>query len=225
MVGRRGARVLIQAYRLPDGRLTAGICGFTRPIEGNEALIDYVKSFEGPATQTRLIGSIRMSNGHEFEPVEGRPVTIIGPRTFTVSTDVNGDFVVSDLPPGTYRVEPDIRPAPWQRPVQFTWQATDAYACEEAKFIAPPDGRISGTVVNLDGRAMTGVLVPLRPVDEKDAASGSRGTRARLTDEAGRFEFDELPPGSYVIGNVSIEQTITLRPGEHLNIGPLKQRH
>jgi hypothetical protein len=148
-----GIRYLVDGYRTRDGSISTSICSRTRPISGNEQLLDYVKSFGGDPTQTRLIGSVMAisewkTHEPEIAPLVNRRVTISGPREVSVTTDADGQFSVMNLPPGTYRVSADIRRSDGYRDEEFTWAPSDQYACAEVRFIEAPGGAISGTIVD-----------------------------------------------------------------------------
>jgi protocatechuate 3,4-dioxygenase beta subunit len=74
--------------------------------------------------------------------------------------------------------------------------------------VEAPDGKISGRVVDGDDEALTDVFVEvLREPEEGPPGSAlrdmrwsmDRGLRPRMTDLDGRFEFGELPDGTYTL--------------------------
>jgi hypothetical protein len=153
--------------------VSTGICSMTRPLAGNELLLDYVKSLNGSPSQRRIIGRIntistRSTQERDWRPVANRRVVISGPQDFTVTTGADGQFVVLNLPPGKYRVSADIRRPSWYRDEEFTWTPTDEYACAEVNFIETPDGKVSGVIVDDDGKPIAGAFIYLRPADPDD---------------------------------------------------------
>jgi hypothetical protein len=153
-----GMRYLIDGYRTRDGSISTSICSRTRPLAGNELLLDYVESFSGPPTQRRIIGRIistRSTQEREWTPVANRRVTISGPQDFTVTTGADGQFVVLNLPPGKYRVSADVRRSSWYHDEEFAWTPTDEYACAEVNFIEAPDGKGPGIIVERLDEALT----------------------------------------------------------------------
>ena len=223
-----GTRYIVDGYRAPDGNIKTGICSMTRPIAGNEALLDYVNSFSGPPTERRIIGTIHMSSAwktyeHERVPVVNRRVTISGPQEFTVTTGADGQFEVLNLPPGTYRVSADIRRTDWYRDEEFTWTPGDEYACAEVNFLETPDGRVSGVIVDDDDQPIGEAFIYLRPADQFAVETRHEGGLGQSADGNGRFLFADLPPGKYHIGDAPYRKTITLGLGESVDVGKIRR--
>ena len=236
-----GTRYLIDAYRLKDGRLSTGICGGTRAIEGNEGVLDYLKSLSGPLTQTRVWGQVlTFSAWKTFEPetapVANKLVTISGPTPLTLTTDAQGRFAATNLLPGTYKVTADIRPSAWPSEIDFTFAPNDPYACAEVMFIEAPSGRITGTIVDDKGKPLSGVFVQLKFPNQADRTTRGWAGAGSVTGEQGIFEFDNLPPGDYLVGlgigsgpatyarTPSGNTTIALTAGQSVTLLPLIPR-
>ena len=80
---------------------------------------------------------------------------------------------------------------------------------------AQVSGKIEGTVVDGEGKALAGVKV--------EAAEAATGTRSTTTDKAGRYRFALVQPGEYKVtftlpshadvqkyGNVRLSGTLTI---------------
>jgi hypothetical protein len=75
----------------------------------------------------------------------------------------------------------------------------DVRGCSEANFVVQPDGRISGRVLDADGRPVPALSVEILTASAVTNPRFSSSERVR-TDAAGAFEFSKLAPGSYALG-------------------------
>jgi hypothetical protein len=233
---------LIQAYRDKEGQLATSICSQTRVIADDDPVLDYLKSLAGPPTQRRVWGQVlTVTAWNTFEretgPVSNRRVTITGPKRIELTTDSAGHFAAADLPPGRYRVTADITPSQyWPSEEEFLWEPNEQFACAEVTFIEPPGGKISGTIVDGSKKPMAGVFVSLGLADQPDAARRGSAGSGTETNEDGRYEFSELPPGRYRVGidvnygpatmarGPSGEWPIVVRPFQTIELPPITPR-
>jgi len=142
---------------------------------------------------------------------EGLPgvTVVLTPTGRSAVTDVDGDYVLAPLPPGTYEVRvTDLPPgAVCQDDRQET--AVGAEGLVRADFECFVAASIVGAAT-LDGDPFDGLAVTLS--GEEDGAAES--------DAAGEFAFGGLPPGSYVVtpqppaGIVCTPASGTLEVGE-----------
>jgi hypothetical protein len=73
------------------------------------------------------------------------------------------------------------------------------YACAELDFVAPIKSAISGVILDEGGRPVSGAFVQLGLADQLDRSRGTAGAGI-ATDPNGRYRFDHLPPGRYLVG-------------------------
>lgn len=203
-----GTRYLIVATRLPGGQLAVTKCGLTRPLSDRDELLDYIRTLDGPPAQTRMWGAIMMpvrwvDFSQDFGPVPAARVTVTGPATRSVTTGPDGRYVFADLPHGLYTVNvelpralPQLDPIP---PWSFTLDNDTAHACVVSGAVAPVRSAISGVIVDDDARPLSGVFVQLGLADQLDRSRGSAGAGTQ-SDADGRYRFEHLPPGRYLVG-------------------------
>ena len=75
----------------------------------------------------------------------------------------------------------------------------DPRGCSEVNFTVRPDGRISGRVLDHEGRSLPALSVEIIDAGAPDRPYFSGGERVR-TDASGTFEFSRLAPGAYAVG-------------------------
>lgn len=78
------------------------------------------------------------------------------------------------------------------------WLAIAFLFCTAGAVVAQPAGvRIGGSVVDQLGHVLPGVTVTLEPAGTLDARAGVLATTT--TDVLGRFAFENIAPGAYVV--------------------------
>ena len=135
----------------------------------------------------------------DYGPLEGVTVSVRG-VTFVreVVTDARGRFEIPSLPPGqatTTVIAPfgfDVRRL--EREIQIRDRG-----CSEVDFDISQVARASGTVVDVAGRPVAGLEVEAVAA-ELAGFDPPPYQQPVKTDARGAFEFDDLPPGSYVFG-------------------------
>ena len=205
---RVGTRYLVVATRRPDGRLTVSRCGLTQPLADAEGFAAYAKDLQGPATNTRVWGRVTHATrwadfAREYAPVPRARVTVSGPAQRTAMTDANGRYAFSGLPPGAYTLTADVSgtalPLGRARPIDFSLDAGRPHACAALDFLAPIASAITGEVVDPAGAPVAGVVVSLLLGDQTDFSRGEAGG-GFTTGADGRYRFEDLPPGRYLVG-------------------------
>jgi hypothetical protein len=100
-----GERYLIYADRNPSGVWGAGACSRTRPIAEASEDLEFLQNLPLEGSGGRLYGSILERDSSIFAPVKGAFVTIEGKgQSYTITTDINGEYELSGVPIGEYRV-------------------------------------------------------------------------------------------------------------------------
>jgi hypothetical protein len=201
-----GHRYLVVAHRGTDGRLAVYACGETRPIESAATQLEYLRTLNGPSTQTRAWGVVRRTTQLPWvqfspTPVAGARVTLRGPVQASTTTDAEGRFTISGLPRGSYDVEAVMTAGGTSQlrswPGHFDWKPADTFACAVVDLAIPTAGRISGTMMNDFGEPVHNATALLHAVDPTTKMPGALLSGIN-TDQQGRYAFSELPPGTYM---------------------------
>jgi hypothetical protein len=246
-----GVRYLIVARRSADGRLTVSQCSLTRPAAEAAGLLDYARTLDGDPSQTLVWGQVRMpvawsDSVRDYQPIPAARVSVSGAASHTLATDGDGRFRIAGLPYGEYALTvewPDDRPylsaAP---PIELVLDEDVPYACQEIGVLAPIDSSISGVVLDQAGQPAAGVFVQLGLADQTDLSRGRAGM-GFTTGPDGRYRFDDLPPGRYLVGlhvptargdggDAAVRPTeprpepavVSLALGQHLTLPPIRSR-
>ena len=238
---RRGERYLIVAYRRPqDGRLDASICSLTRPLADAKGLIDYIESLDVPADGARVWGRVEVGTRYIDinSPLRGAKVTIRGQVERTTTSDAEGNYDFTRLPPGRYTVAATLPP---ERkgfiPIPAKEIAVElARGCAIVDFFAKNDGRIRGRVIGPGGAPIPNLLVELQPLPYRRQPGEYRAP----TDAEGRYEFPDVSEGRYRVGinflagpnvrqpyaitsakSINGDDFVDVSPGEHVTLSPL----
>lgn len=202
----RGQRYLVYAYGASQDSLGTNICTRTRLLEHADEDLAFLRNLPRKGIGARIYGSVAAalkdpkSNGSRTaKPLDGVIVKIEGPRhTFEAVTDGNGQYEVSGIPAGKYKVYavvPDYyrQDEYWERNIELNDRG-----CARENFVAQNDSRITGHVFKPDGTALAKANVELMPV-ELETIQRLRGDET-WADEKGKYELEEIPPGRYLLG-------------------------
>jgi hypothetical protein len=157
----------------------------------------------------RVEGEVRLST----QPVRARLVFFneAGGEPTTLNSDDNGFFQ------GLLPVTPDAQKTVWtvearaaHPPISRRLTGISVLSAGETHAwldLTLPIFAVHGTAVSENGQLQSGVAVTF-----EDTSSGARTSTA--TDDAGGFEFDDLPPGKYTAVAESIDGTSDRTPFE-----------
>jgi len=119
---------------------------------------------------------------------------------YATTTDAEGDFQFSSLASGTYELSANTTNGLW---TQDGSVHVKPHSCSSVYFPLHVDGRISGQILDAEGKPAAVQRVEIIP--ESD---GSLGSLSRFTDEQGRYDFRGLAAGRYLIG-INIDENVT----------------
>jgi hypothetical protein len=194
-----GEQYLIYAYRDQQKKemLSTSICARTRPIRNADDDLEYIQGLSKASPGGWVFGEVFKSGWTQERPlpVEGVKVTVEGQgKSLILATDGDGKFHASSLPEGSYKV----RVAP---PEGFSDRSNESEVnvadrgCATVRFWLTVDGRVSGRVLDAEGRPLSDSYVMLRSAEAEKRYSGfSDGVTA---DDEGRYEIRQVPPGQY----------------------------
>jgi hypothetical protein len=204
---RVGERYVVYARRRPDGTLSTGICSRTRPASEAAEDLAYFASLPASGAGARVFGEIKhwehdaaARQSVQHGSLADVQVLARGPRgTFSAMTDPAGKYTISGLPVGSYEIEVVPPPLFSPRYLRRTIEFSDTRACYVADFALHYNGRISGVLQQNDGRPVAGQRLEVLAAD-RPGEPGSIYPPNAVTDSAGRFELEDIPPGRYLIG-------------------------
>jgi hypothetical protein len=195
-----GGQYLVYAYRNDSNILSTGICSRTRPASEAAEDLAYFRELPTAEPGGTISGEVRFRHstkgkGAALAPVKEVKIFIVGAeKKYEVLTDDQGNFKVSGVTPGLYKVKVELPEGTSIHSPEREVRISDK-GCAQAAFWLEPDTRITGRVLDSQGLPASDVLIELVPV------KGERGypSYAR-TDKAGRYEITLVPPGRYLLG-------------------------
>src|SRR6266481_3252850 len=203
---RRGQRYLVYAYGESLETLGTNICTRTGLLANAQEDLEFLRNLPRKGTGARIHGSVaaalkdpKSSDWRTPKPLEGVMVKIEGQqRTFDAVTDSKGEYELTGLSAGRYKVHavvPDYyrQDQNWIRDVKLNDRG-----CAHEDFFAQNDSGITGHVFRPDGTALAKANVELMPV-ERESIQRLSGDET-WADEKGEYELGEIPPGRYLLG-------------------------
>ena len=209
-----GQSYLVYAWRDDEGRYHTGQCTRTQRLDRAADDISLLRQMRKGEVISRTFGrAYRMQmkvKGSFMDYQDAGPVggIVIAARgdgvTREVKTDANGRFAFKGLPPGRYEIE-----ARWPTGLRSMFatkpKIVDVGACGAGDifFAGVADAPLSGTVRTPDGKAVgkdvNVALVKSDPAKATMTGPVEHSTKT-FTDADGRWKFDGLPQGRYLVG-------------------------
>jgi uncharacterized GH25 family protein/protocatechuate 3,4-dioxygenase beta subunit len=119
---------------------------------------------------------------------ESRSFVFNANKKFSASSDGEGKFTISGIPPGPLALH--ATSDEWAAPAPLPFDLAPGQKLENVQLVLRTPGRILGLVLDRQGRTDGG-----RPISLSGGASGS--WQQTTSDANGRFSFDKLSPGDY----------------------------
>ena len=205
-----GRTYIVYAHRnAATGQLGAGICSRTGPIERASEDLAYLRGpFSGPAdlgvirgTVTRHDPALAPDLPPRRAPFGGAEIRLEGySRAYNTMSADDGSYQFH-VPAGEYRLFATVREGvyAWPGTEGRTVWLRDTRGCGIMDIAVRADSRIAGRLVDNAGRPVSFMSVELLPESRLRATAVSATTRT-LTDERGRFQFQQLEAGSHAPG-------------------------
>ena len=200
------------------GALSTSICSRTQPLTQAQDDLDLIHAVIKGQPLARIFGTVHeylsklgdYENGAQYKPKSGltiRAEAISG--KFETVTDADGRFRLDRLQPGKHKVTLVLPPTygmkySWEKN-EFEAQVTQGCWGTEVDFTLQTNGRIRGRVYDAQGNPV-GEQVQVSIVTSQSSRNSMDMLESRdeYTDKQGRYEFDGVPPGSYLLGiNIS----------------------
>jgi protocatechuate 3,4-dioxygenase beta subunit len=209
--------VYAQEYPKGGGKLHTNICFRTQKYSESSPDIAYARSLATAARDAVIFGAVthvREGEGYDSRvPLANVRVIITGQgKQVEVTTDDEGRYKTPSVPPGEYTVKAE----PPQGMSESEQKVTVVdRGCAEVSFWPRWDGRLSGTVLDADGRPATGVRIYLVNAEKRGVDRANYGE----SDENSKYELKWIQPGRYrvVLGHIGLNasqpKTIFYHPG------------
>lgn len=199
-----GQRYLVYAKQRDDGWLYTSVCNGTKPLAGAAADLSFIRGLANAPDVAAIYGQIQYS-GRNFkdgsyrgDPASGLTVQVEGEGVRReVLTDFRGNFAVEGLPPGSYSVKP-VYPEHARGYVDTTPFSLRAQQCKELGYLPWWDGRMSGKVLDAEGKPVPSIRVWLiSPELDISKRENLMHNMWVMTKRDGTFELTDVPKGNY----------------------------
>ena len=209
---RVGESYLVYARRNEkDGRLYTGICMRTKPLAGADEDLSYIRALPRADATATIFGTVgrrnhQLKEGEQwYKPVGAAQLVVEGPGGGRVEarTDAQGNFSVSGLAPGAYKVKVKLPPGLTYHKVAEDGTVEDEAkvferGCAQVWFLFDTDTRVGGRVLDALGQPVANLKLEMRGApSESERFNTFFNTQ---TNADGGFEFQQVPPGNYWLG-------------------------
>ncbi|MEO6390774.1 MAG: carboxypeptidase regulatory-like domain-containing protein [Pyrinomonadaceae bacterium] len=209
-----GERYLIYAERGEDGKFHTSVCAGSRSLDQADEDLAYLRNLPHPGIggtiRGMVIGYNPTGGGFMIGGLPGISVRINGPgKPISLFTGADGSFELSGLKPGKYGIKIQLPDHYEQDDLIHGIKVSDR-GCARDYFVAHVNNGLTGTLVDKSGKPLANTHVEL--ISAGEHIPGWYDSDEQVdTDESGRFVFEKIPPGRYLLG-------INLRnsPGESL---------
>jgi hypothetical protein len=196
-----GKRYLVYASQNNKGGLGAFSCSRTMLLDDYaKPDLSYLRRVAGGERPTLLYGFVSRNAwdyaGHnQSEPLSALVVSVEGEgKRLALKTDASGYFETFDLPPGSYRVRTGVT-GKLRGAEEQALLITDG-GVTSANFQTTSMGSLSGRLLDREGRPAAEALIELWLAKD---VPGGRPVDSTSPKEEGRFAFDQVPAGQYVL--------------------------
>lgn len=178
----------------------------TRPLAQAAEDLAFLRGMKSADPSTgRVYGRVirrdrSLSDGSYLDPapIEGARVEVSGAGTGAArfaTSDREGFYQLTGLAPGEYSVRASLPEALADGGAQKA--QVSARGCAEVNFDTHSDGRVSGRVLDAEGRAVAELKIDLIRADGPEISLNGLWIQ---TDAEGRYELKGVPPGRYLLG-------------------------
>lgn len=204
----QGGKYVVFARQESQARLFATQCDGTRPAAAAAALLPQLRAIREGRRVASVFGILRRADpptlalpSDPADPLANIPIRLRSRYDrFSTTTGADGVYSFYDVHAGEYHFTADL-----PKGVELTHEGTvsglasftiPANACYEFNVDALPTGRIEGSVVGPDGKPL-----PLASLELYRAGtySASRSGLWTFQGSQGKFVFDHIGPGEYII--------------------------
>ena len=208
-----GKTFLVYASNADD----LGILGLntaTKPLSEADRELDFLRGLNTSDPGARIFGKVSfiaksvLKKDYEqpftsaivqIQPSEGEK------KLRETRTDLEGRYEIEGLSPGQYRIGV-VLPEGSNLYTDDNYLQVNDKGCSKANLEVKTANKVSGKVLDMDGKPVAKVPLELIPDDyEKPAFDVYNGAEVTSSNEDGSFTFSNVPPGKY---NLAINYTI-----------------
>lgn len=193
----------------PDDLWEVAFCGRSSTVAKAREDLLYLDNRKNARGRTRVSGKYLTASESDLV-VADKKIRILGDdeKVYETTTDDLGVFEIYDLPPGNYRLETEVpagwrivgswprstNKAVWKRStVELIHFVLEAQKHASINVLFQPSSSVEGTIVGPNGNP----LIACAHLWTPEQMSG--GSLVACSDVNGRFRFEYVPAGSYVL--------------------------
>lgn len=197
---RETQQYLVYAYLSEqDQKLHTSICTRTKLISAADKDLTYIRGLSkakpGAMISGEVVKNLRNDTDVRNQPLAGIKVIVEGEKKFEAVTDDKGQYRLDQLPEGEYTVRPVLPGNLAIRGPDRKIKLADR-GCAEVSFWLESSARMTGRVLNPQGLAVPKAEIFMIEAD-KERYGGHWD--AAYSDEEGKYSFNLIPPGRYVL--------------------------
>lgn len=200
-----GTSYVVYAARYDkSSQLITSICTRTKPLDQAKEDLEFLRSLGSlspgvtiDVSVSRAEQKVATGNPSNIRPLAQASLVIEGEgERREISTDDKGRYSLTGLPPGKFKVTLVLPDELFTHRPEEEVRITDR-GCASVSYLVTDNGRLSGRVFGPEGRPAAKILLELMEAKRTDPLNDS--VRYAQTDTEGRYSFDALPPGRYLL--------------------------